>query len=75
MRESGRERLEAKGARLSSPAIGRTFWDGVEKEIEAMDPNDLFEFLSPSDVPPFRRGFERALEAHLRAFFCQHRRH
>ena len=65
---------EAKRTAHPLEAPGAAFWEGVEREIEALDVFDLMEFLGAASLPIRPRpAFERDLEARLRADF--RRRH
>jgi hypothetical protein len=70
MRERGTER-QAKHARgLVKSRFGASFWDGVEREIEAFDFADFGLFLRAGELPlESRPGFEGALGGHLAALF------
>ena len=61
---------EAKRTARPLEAPGVAFWEGVEREIEALDVFDLIEFMGAGSLPiESRPGFERDLEARLRAGF------
>jgi hypothetical protein len=50
--------------------FGASFWDGVEREVEALDLADFALFLDADllAIQP-RSGFEGALAAHLSGLF------
>ena len=51
-----------------SGRFSASFWDGVESEIEALDPADFSLFLGADRLAlEPRRGFEWNLETQLRA--------
>lgn len=52
--------------RVIRARYGRTFWDGVERELEAFDAADFAEFVAAGRlrIEP-RPGFREALLAHL----------
>ena len=54
--------------RSAAGRFGARFWEGVESEIEALDPADFALFLGAHQlgIEP-RPGFESALGAHLGA--------
>jgi hypothetical protein len=66
VRQHAQAVLETRMA--GSGRFGASFWDGVESEIEALDPADFALFLRADRlaIEP-RHGFERNLETHLRA--------
>jgi hypothetical protein len=69
MRERGTER-QAYARGLVKSRFGASFWDGVEREIEALDFADLALFLRADRLPlEPRPGFEGALAAQLAARF------
>jgi hypothetical protein len=61
-------RVQAQSRKAMAGRFGARFWDGVESEIESLDPADLALFLGADrlDIEP-RPAFERCLETHLRA--------
>ena len=61
-------RQHAQARLAGSGRFGASFWDGVESEIEALDPADFALFVGADRlaIEP-RRGFERNLETQLRA--------
>jgi hypothetical protein len=61
-------RMHAQPRKAASGRFGARFWDGVESEIESLDPADFALFLGADrlDIQP-RPAFERGLETHLRA--------
>jgi len=50
--------------------LGASFWDGVEREIEALDWADFALFLGSDElaIEP-RPAFARALSSHLQGIF------
>ena len=60
-------RQNAQARMAGSGRFGARFWDGVESEIEALDPADFALFLEADRlaIEP-RGGFERSLETRLR---------
>jgi len=67
-RGTGRQAQHARG--LVKARFGASFWDGVEREVEALDEADFALFLGAdgSSIEP-RAGFEGALAAHLSGLF------
>jgi len=62
---SDERRTEATG-RMIRARFGRTFWEGVEREIEAFDASDFADFVAAGDlaIEP-RPGFRETLLATL----------
>ena len=58
---------DARNARSSATLRSVTgFLDAVEREIDALDPAELIEFLEADDLPiDPRPAFESGLRAHL----------
>jgi hypothetical protein len=69
MRERGTGQAEpARG--LVRARFGASFWDAVEREVEALDVADFALFLSADQLAlEPRAGFEGALSARLSALF------
>jgi hypothetical protein len=58
-----RDKVELAPGYISEPR----FWDGVEQEIEALDPLDFLEFVEAGHPPvPPRPGFFEELRERLR---------
>ena len=69
MRDRGAKQAQhARG--LVKARFGASFWDGVEREMEALDIADFALFLGAHElaIEP-RQGFEQALSAHLSGLF------
>jgi hypothetical protein len=67
-RGTGQRAQHARG--LVKSRYGASFWDGVEREIEALDTSDFALFLGADrlGIEP-RSGFESALYGHLSGLF------
>jgi hypothetical protein len=69
MRDRGSNQAQhARG--LVKARFGASFWDGVEREVEALDLADFALFLGAHDLSHEPRpAFEGALAAHLSGLF------
>jgi hypothetical protein len=59
-------RMAKVTGRVIRARYGRTFWDGVEREIESFDATDFADFVAAGRLPiEPRPAFREALLAHL----------